>query len=202
MTERISLDGKVVVVTGTGRGLGRAYVELLAERGARVVVNDLGTDVSGFGKDSTIAEHVADLIRSRGGEAIADDSDVSTPEGGSALIAKTIEHFGRIDLLVNTISPVGYTRMHPAAGSRVSEADGKAAAPVEAVAPAIVWLASDGCSDTSRIYHVEAGAIQRIAIVMGPGFYDPHLTPERIAENYAKIESIQGFSEPGSFEPG
>jgi hypothetical protein len=92
--------------------------------------------------------------------------------------------------------------MHPAAGSRVSEADGKATTPVEAVAPAIVWLASDGCSETNRIYNVEAGAIQRIAIVMGPGFYDPHLTPESIAENYAKVESIQGFSEPGPFEPG
>jgi NAD(P)-dependent dehydrogenase (short-subunit alcohol dehydrogenase family) len=293
MTKRISLEGKVAVVTGAGRGLGQAYIELLAERGARVVVNDLGTDVSGFGKDSTIAEQVAGLIRSRGGEAIADDSDVSTPEGGSDLIATTIEHFGKIDLLVNnagicgsqlfedaaledfdrywrvhlggpvntvkaawphmvaqrygkiilttsvvglfgmrgqatyaaaksavvglmrilaiegaqhgilvnTISPVGYTRMHPAAGSRMPEAEGKATMPVEAVAPAIVWLASDGCSETSRIYHVEAGAIQRIAIVMGPGFYDPHLTPESIAENYAKIESIQGFSEPGPFEP-
>ena len=52
MTERISLDGKVVVVTGAGRGLGRAYVELLAERGARVVVNDLGTDVSGVREGS------------------------------------------------------------------------------------------------------------------------------------------------------
>ncbi len=47
-----------------------------------------------------------------------------------------------------------------------------------------------------------AGAIQRIAIVMGPGFYDPHLTPESIAENNAKVESIDGFSEPGPFEPG
>jgi NAD(P)-dependent dehydrogenase (short-subunit alcohol dehydrogenase family) len=65
------LDGKVTVEIGAGRGLGRAYVELLAERGARVVVNDLGTDVSGFGKDSTIAEQVAELIRTRGGEAIA-----------------------------------------------------------------------------------------------------------------------------------
>jgi NAD(P)-dependent dehydrogenase (short-subunit alcohol dehydrogenase family) len=87
MTERISLAGKVAVVTGAGRGLGRAYVELLAERGARVVVNDLGTNVSGLGKDSGIAEEVADLIRSRGGEAIANDSDVSTPQGGSDLIA-------------------------------------------------------------------------------------------------------------------
>src|SRR6266516_332387 len=107
MTEQISLDGKVAVVTGAGRGLGRAYVELLAARGARVVVNDLGTDVSGFGEDSTIAEQVADLIRSRGGEAIANDSDVSTPEGGSDLIAATIEHFGRIDLLVNNAGICG-----------------------------------------------------------------------------------------------
>ena len=105
-------------------------------------------------------------------------------------------------ILVNTIAPVGYTRMHPAAGSRVSEADGKATTPVEAVAPAIVWLASDSCSETNSIYSVEAGAIQRTAIVTGPGFYDPHLTPETIAENYAKVESIEGFSEPSRFEPG
>jgi NAD(P)-dependent dehydrogenase (short-subunit alcohol dehydrogenase family) len=104
-------------------------------------------------------------------------------------------------ILVNTISPVGYTRMHPAAGSRLSEADGRATMPVEAVAPAIVWLASDGCSETNHIYNVGVGAIQRIAIVMGPGFYDPHLTPESIAENYTKVESIEGFSEPGPFEP-
>ena len=101
MTERISLEGKVAVVTGAGRGLGRAYVELLAERGARVVVNDLGTDVSGFGQDSAIAEQVADLIRSRGGDAVANDSDISTPQGGRDVIATTIEHFGRVDLLVN-----------------------------------------------------------------------------------------------------
>src|SRR5437016_7321759 len=107
MTERISLEGQVAVVTGAGRVLGRPYVELLAERGARVVVNDLGTDVSGFGKDSTIAEQVTDLIRTRGGEAIANDSDVSTPEGGSDLIATTIEHFGRIDLLVNNAGICG-----------------------------------------------------------------------------------------------
>ena len=107
MTERISLAGKVAVVTGAGRGLGRAYVELLAERGARVVVNDLGTNVSGFGRDSGIAEEVADLIRTRGGEAIANDSDVSTPQGGRDLIAMTIKHLGRIDLLVNNAGICG-----------------------------------------------------------------------------------------------
>src|SRR5207249_4089713 len=103
-------------------------------------------------------------------------------------------------ILVNTVAPVAYTRMHPAAGSRVSEAEGKAATPVESVAPAIVWLASDGCSETNSIYCVEAGTIQRVAIVTGPGFYDPHLTPESIAENYAKVQSIEGFSEPGPLD--
>src|SRR5919109_337309 len=257
MTERISLAGKVAVVTGAGRGLGRAYVELLAERGARVVVNDLGTDVSGFGKDSAIAEQVAGLIRSRGGEAIANGSDVSTLDdfdhywrvhlGGPVNTVKAAwphmvaQRYGKIILttsvaglfgirgqadyaaaksavvglmrilalegaehgiLVNTISPVAYTRMHPAAGSRTPEAEGRRTMPVEAVAPAIVWLASDRCSETNSIYNVTAGAIQRIAIVMGPGFYDPHLTPENIAENYAKVEAIEGFSEPGPFVPG
>ena len=71
---------------------------------------------------------------------------------------------------------------------------------VEAVAPAVVWLASDICSETNSVYHLEAGAIQRIAIVTGPGFYDPHLTPESIAANYTKVESIEGFSEPNRFE--
>jgi NAD(P)-dependent dehydrogenase (short-subunit alcohol dehydrogenase family) len=105
-------------------------------------------------------------------------------------------------ILVNTISPVAYTRMHPAAGSRTPEAEGRRTMPVEAVAPAIVWLASDECSETNSIYNVTAGAIQRIAIVMGPGFYDPHLTPESIAENFADVQAIEDFSEPGPFEPG
>src|SRR5258708_12578112 len=96
MTERISLEGKVAVVTGAGRGLGRAYVELLAERSARVVVNDLGTNVSGFGKDSGIAEEVADLIRSRGGEAIPRASDVSTPQARIDPIPLTLTHFPSI----------------------------------------------------------------------------------------------------------
>jgi NAD(P)-dependent dehydrogenase (short-subunit alcohol dehydrogenase family) len=110
MTKRISLEGKVAIVTGAGRGLGRAYVELLAERGAQVVVNDLGSNVSGFGKDSTIAEQVADLIRSRGGEAIANDSDVSTAGiCGSQLFEDAslddFDHYWRVHLggPVNTV---------------------------------------------------------------------------------------------------
>src|SRR5258708_39898709 len=103
-------------------------------------------------------------------------------------------------ILVNTISPNAYTRMHPAAGSRMPEDEGRRTMPVEAVAPAIVWLASDGCSETNSIYNVEAGAIQRIAIGMGTGFYDPQLTPRNIGMNYAKSASIEGFSDPSPFE--
>src|SRR3989440_1559305 len=291
MTERISLEGKVAVVTGAGRGLGRAYVELLAERGARVVVNDLGTDVSGFGEDSTIAEQVADLIRSRGGEAIANGSDVSTPEGGSDLIATTIKHFGRIDLLVNnagicgsqlfedatlddfdhywrvhvggpvntvkaawphmvaqrsgkiilitsvsglfgirgqatyaaakcavvglmrilaiegaehgilvnTISPSGHTRMHPAATGSESVFGGspdpaawlkqsEATMPVEAVAPAIVWLASDSCSERNGCYNWEAGQFKGFGFVVGLASTDPLLNPKAMARNNPRAE--------------
>ncbi len=73
----------------------------------------------------------------------------------------------------------------------------EATMPVETVAPAIVWLASEKCSETNRIYNVVAGFIQRMAVVMGPGIYDPHLAPESLAENYAKVESVEGCSEPG-----
>jgi NAD(P)-dependent dehydrogenase (short-subunit alcohol dehydrogenase family) len=101
MTERISLTGKVAVVTGAGRGLGRAHALSLAARGALVVVNDLGTDMSGAGRDIGPARQVVDEIVAAGGTAIADDSDVSTPAGARALARCAIDAFGRVDVLVN-----------------------------------------------------------------------------------------------------
>src|SRR5260370_7533079 len=92
--------------------------------------------------------------------------------------------------------------MHPAAVADPAWLkQSEATMPVEAVAPAIVWLASDSCSETNRIYNVEAGEIQRIAIVMGPGFNDPHLTPESIAENSPKVESITASLNPRPLTP-
>jgi NAD(P)-dependent dehydrogenase (short-subunit alcohol dehydrogenase family) len=101
MSERIDLTGKVAIVTGAGGGLGRAHALLLASRGARVVVNDLGGDVSGVGRSSAAAERVAQEIRAAGGEAIADGASVTDVEAVNAMVARAVDSWGRIDILVN-----------------------------------------------------------------------------------------------------
>jgi NAD(P)-dependent dehydrogenase (short-subunit alcohol dehydrogenase family) len=94
-------DGRVAVVTGSGRGIGRAYARLLAKLGARVVVNDLGGSMGGSGKDATVAETVVDEIVASGGEAIADGNDVATAEGAQALVDAALNRFGQLDILIN-----------------------------------------------------------------------------------------------------
>ena len=96
-----SFEGRVAVVTGAGRGIGRAYALLLASRGARVVVNDLGGSIQGTGVDAAVASRVAAEIGAAGGSAIADDSDVASAAGAQALIDAAVDNFGRLDILVN-----------------------------------------------------------------------------------------------------
>jgi NAD(P)-dependent dehydrogenase (short-subunit alcohol dehydrogenase family) len=97
----IGFDGRVAIITGAGGGLGREHALLLASRGARIVVNDIGGSVSGEGGDAGPAERVAREINDAGGEAVADTHSVGTPEGGEAIVATAIEHFGQIDIVVN-----------------------------------------------------------------------------------------------------
>ncbi len=95
-----SCAGRVVIITGAGRGLGRAHALLFGAEGARVVVNDVGVASDGSGGDIGPAEQVAEEIRAAGGEAIADTHDVADWEGAGALIQTALERFGRLDTLV------------------------------------------------------------------------------------------------------
>lgn len=97
----VRFDGQVAIVTGAGNGLGRAYAMLLAERGAKVVVNDIGTSVAAGGAAESTAEAVAAEIERLGGIAVADRSSVATRDGGAELARTALDAFGRIDVLVN-----------------------------------------------------------------------------------------------------
>jgi NAD(P)-dependent dehydrogenase (short-subunit alcohol dehydrogenase family) len=102
----LRFDDRVAVVTGGGRGLGRAYALLLASRGARVVVNDIGGSLTGDGVDDGPAHEVVREITAAGGEAIASVDTVTTPAGGKAIVDTALEHFGRIDVLVHNAGNV------------------------------------------------------------------------------------------------
>src|SRR5438034_858771 len=94
-------EGRVVIVTGAGRGIGREYALMLAAHGAKVVVNDLGGARDGTGASGGPAEEVVDEIRKAKGEAVANASDVSDFAGAKEMIEQSISAFGRLDVLVN-----------------------------------------------------------------------------------------------------
>jgi len=97
----IGFEGQIAIVTGAGRGLGRAYALELARRGALVVVNDVGTtSVSGLGQDASVASAVVAEIVAFGGKAIADSTNVADADGTAALVARVIDACGRVDVLV------------------------------------------------------------------------------------------------------
>jgi NAD(P)-dependent dehydrogenase (short-subunit alcohol dehydrogenase family) len=96
-----ALDGRVAVITGSGRGIGREHALLFAAEGAKVVVNDLGGSVDGSGDDRTAAQQVVDEITAAGGEAIANGDDVTNWDGGKRLVDAAIEAYGDLHVLVN-----------------------------------------------------------------------------------------------------
>jgi NAD(P)-dependent dehydrogenase (short-subunit alcohol dehydrogenase family) len=100
-SEELRFDDRVAIVTGAGRGIGRSHAHALAERGAKVVVNDLGNSLFGSGNDPHTAAAVAEEIVAAGGEAIANTGDVASEDGAASIVADAIEHFGRIDVVVN-----------------------------------------------------------------------------------------------------
>lgn len=101
MSEEKCMEGKVIVVTGAGRGIGREIALLAAQEGAKVVVNDLGGSPEGDGEDIGPAQEVVDEIIAAGGQAVANGASVAEPEGANSIIQAAIDNFGRIDSVVN-----------------------------------------------------------------------------------------------------
>jgi NAD(P)-dependent dehydrogenase (short-subunit alcohol dehydrogenase family) len=95
------LDGRVAIVTGAGRGIGRSVATLLASEGAAVVVNDLGAEMDGSGEDAGPAQQVVAEIVEAGGKAVVNGADISDFDAAENLVAGAIEQFGRLDVLVN-----------------------------------------------------------------------------------------------------
>ena len=100
-TAEIRFDGRVAVVTGAGRALGRAHAMLLAERGAKVIVNDFGGGPDGAGGDTSVAQTVVAEIVARGGEAVANTGDVSNQSDAHAMVAAAIDNYGRVEIVIN-----------------------------------------------------------------------------------------------------
>jgi NAD(P)-dependent dehydrogenase (short-subunit alcohol dehydrogenase family) len=102
----LRFDQRVAVITGAGRGLGRAYALLLASQGAKVVINDSGVSLKGQGPDVGPAQGVVQEIKAAGGEAVACTESVATAEGGKAIIQTALDHYGRIDILIHNAGNV------------------------------------------------------------------------------------------------
>ena len=95
------LDGKVVIITGSGGGIGRTHALAMAKEGAAIVVNDLGGARDGSGEGTAMAQQVADEIKAAGGEAVANYDNVATTEGGEGILKTALDAFGKVDVLVN-----------------------------------------------------------------------------------------------------
>lgn len=125
------LEGKVALVTGAGRGIGRAHALALAQAGAEVVVNDIGGDTSGDGADSGPADEVASEIAASGGSAHADATDVSDWQAAASLVGSIVERFGKLDIIVNNAGicrPTAFGEMSEQDWNRTMDVNAKAMA--------------------------------------------------------------------------
>jgi len=284
--DEIRFDGRVAVVTGAGGGLGRAHALLLAGRGARVVVNDLGGAMDGTGSDVAPAQQVVNEIKEAGGEAVPNYDSVSDWESAQQIIQTAVDNYGGIDILINnagilrdksfvkmpvedykkvlevhldgtfycTKAAFSYMREHsygriintvsaaglygnfgqtnygaakmgivgftlslkqegakynilaniltPVAGTRLTATilppELLEKLKPELVSPMAVWLASERCGVSGKIFIAGAGYFSRAAIMEGPGVHlgaDSDISVEMVAERIDEIKSLEGAQE-------
>ncbi len=113
----IRFDGRVAVITGAGGGLGKTYAQMLASRGASVVVNDLGGASDGTGGGSSMADQTVKEIEEAGGKAVANYDSVATPEGGEGIVKTAVDNFGKVDIVINNagiLRDKSFTKLEPA----------------------------------------------------------------------------------------
>ncbi|XP_048383622.2 peroxisomal multifunctional enzyme type 2 isoform X2 [Stegostoma tigrinum] len=192
----LRFDGKVALVTGAGGGLGRTYALLFAERGASVVVNDLGGNIKGEGKSSSAADRVVQEIRAKGGKAVPNYDSV---EEGEKIVQTALDTYGRIDIVVNN---AGILRDRSFA--RISDLDWELvdALKPEFVAPLVVWLCHESCQENGSLFEVGAGWIGKLrwertlgAIVRQE---DQQMTPEAVRDSWDQICDFENATKPKS----
>lgn len=114
----LDFEKRVAIVTGAGRGMGRAHALALARHGVRVLVNDLGCDVNGQGEDAATAQAVVDEIVAAGGEALADTADITNAQQAQAAVQRAVDAWGRVDIVLNN---AGYLRDRSFANSNAED---------------------------------------------------------------------------------
>ncbi|WP_439864967.1 SDR family NAD(P)-dependent oxidoreductase [Pseudomonas antarctica] len=118
----MDFTGKTAVITGAGRGLGLAYAQALAARGANVVISDIGADSLGVGADGSVAMKAARALQAKGFSAVGDHADLSTEQGCRQLIETAIEAFGQLDILIHNAGWVGYQAIEDADSAFIGRA--------------------------------------------------------------------------------
>src|SRR5438034_151605 len=149
-----TLDGRVAIITGAGRGLGREHALLFASEGAKIVVNDLGGDQAGGGADATPAQQTVEDIRAMGGEAVVNGENVADWEGARRLVEQAIDPGARTRLTLST----------PGLGEAIAEPEDGSFdewSPAN-VSPFVAYLSTADCTITGETFVVRGGSVQRV----------------------------------------